>query len=686
MSITDANNVRIDPTVVGLTNLLCIGNHCSAGRSEMVASHVSQARPAIGAELPNIFTGFESVIGDYTFNSAACDHDIKVVKVINKFNIGGYNPMRTVIYRDLETGEISYFNVKRYSSYSNDYGYENVMKMMIQEGDIIPQGTEVYSSPSKDGDVYKMGVNANVAFMTLLETTEDLFPISESFAKRLSPLSITTKRINVNLKRYPLNLNGNTEEYKIFPDLGEFVRPDGILAAWRPSKKYSMMFDLHQSRLGQVNHLFDQKVYAHPGAQVVDVDVYLNSKANIPVQPYGQVRAYHEASLVYYHAIVEAYELCKSLPISDKFNTLVTKAMGMLLAAKRFVPNVGKNTKIQLIDKFAPIGLRIDITLAHRVMVNNGFKCTGREGGKGVVVIRPDNEMPIDEQGFRADICIDPVSVLKRTNIIQLYEQYINRLLKWQAMHLDQIGDSEAQFSHVIQLLNDIHPEYAKVVKKVHTTPAKRADYIQECKATTIKICIPPGYANLTTELIDSLEKKYPTPISRVKFTVQTPDGPKQITSKFPVRIGSKYIYLLAKYPKVITSGLGYVNHFHYPTNSSDKNGAPLGTMPIRFGEAESRMLATAVGTEQIVRLRGLYGSTKVGPEALLNAILDSPSPSQLGKVPITTDELADNDFAVRIAHHMFNTAGIDVQNSIMSPEETAETFADLSIIDNQQK
>lgn len=672
-------DMRIDHRLLGITSLLSCGPHeCSGPRNEMLSSHVSQARPVIGAELPHMFTGFEALVGDYTFNSAACKNDVKVIRIINKYNLRGYNPLRTVIYRDLVTGDISYFNLRRYSSYSNDYGYENQLNYGIQDGDIIPAGTELYSSSSKDGDVYKMGVNANVAFITLPETTEDLFPISESLAKRLSPLSISTKKISVNLKKFPLNLNGNLEDFKIFPDLGETVRADGIICAWRPSTKFSMIADLQPERLTEVNHLFDQKVYGYPGATVIDVDVYIDSRANLPIQPYNQVKMYHEALLVYHQAIVDTYEKYKTLPISSKFSTLVTKAMGMLLAAKRYVPALGKNPKIQLADKLSPVGLRIDLTLAHRVVVNNGFKCTGRAGDKGVVVVLPDEQMPVDEQGFRADICIDPVSVLKRTNLIQLYEQYINRVLKWQAMHLDQFGDIEGQFSRVIEILNDINPTYADTVAKAHPTVSARADFVAECKADTIKVRIPPGYDKLTTDLIEKLENKYQTPISRVSFMTETDNGPKMITTKSPVAIGAKYIYLLAKYPKVIASGLGFVNHYHYPTGTSDKNGVPVGSTPVRFGEAESRMLATAIGTESVVRLRGLYGNTKVGPDRLVNALLNSQAPSQLVRVPVETEELADNDFAVRIAHHECSTAGIDIQHSIMTDEESVVTFKDL--------
>lgn len=683
MSITD--NLRIDLRHVGITGLLCPGIcNISAGRLELFAKNIGQTRVPNKPELPDMFSGFESVFGDYTFNSARRENEIKVIAVIDKYAMqissirAGSNPMRTVIYRDLKTGEVSYFDVRRFTCLTNDYGYENIMRHNIQAGDVIPPETEIYSSPAKDGDTYMLGVNANVAFTTILETTEDCFAMSESLAKRLSPKSIETKSITTSVKRYPLNLYGNDEQYKIFPDIGETVNPNGILCAFRPVRKFSAMSDLMPHKLTEINHLFDQKVYAHPGAKVVDIEVYLDHRGELPERVYEQVRIYHEARLSYWREIVKVYDQVKTLPISMKFNTLVTRAMGRLLAAKQGIPNIGKRPKVTLVDGFNPVTLRIDITLMHQVIVNKGHKSAGRDGAKGVVIVVPDEEMPIDEQGFRADICIDPVSVLKRTNVIQLYEQYINRVLKWQAMNLDQYGSVEDQFRRVVELLNDINPEYAKIIKQEHTTVRQKEQYIAECKADTIKICIPPSMDNLTKDMILKLEEKYKTPISPIEFTINTSTGKKRVKSKTPVCIGSKYVYLLSKYPKPLAPGYGFVNKCHMPVGSKDKHGSPLGTTPIRFGESESRIFAATLDIKTALRFKCLYSGSRIGPKLMVEALMSSPNPSKLDHVNVTTEVLYDDSPSIRIAHHMLNTCGLDVQNSLISEEEGERIFEEL--------
>jgi len=101
-------DMKIDHRLLGLTNLLSIGNgHCSAGRQEMFSNHIQQARPVADAELPDIFSGFEALFSDYTFNSASIENDVKVLAVVNKFSVGAHNPLRTVIYRDLSNGEVA---------------------------------------------------------------------------------------------------------------------------------------------------------------------------------------------------------------------------------------------------------------------------------------------------------------------------------------------------------------------------------------------------------------------------------------------------------------------------------------------------------------------------------------------------------------------------------------------------
>ena len=680
------NNLLIDLRHVGLTGLLSSGiTKCSGSRLDLFAKNIAQVRiPKNGGDFPDMFTGFESMFGEYCFNSTERDNEIKVIAIIDKYALkishirAGSNPMRTIIYRDMKTGEISYFNVNRWTSYSNDYGYENIMKTNIQVNDVIAPDKEIYSSPAKDDDLYMIGVNANVAFNTLLETTEDCILMSESLADRIAPMSIETKSIVFDMKKYPLNCYGNDEVYRIIPDIGDVVNPDGILCAFRPVTKFSTISDLMAHKLTKINHIFDQKIYAHPGAKVVDIEVYLDSKSELPTRVYEQLKIYHEARMDYWKKIIDVYEQVKTLPLSHKFNTLVTRALGRLVAAKQPIQGIKRQTRVMLTDKFNPITLRIDITLAHKVTVNNGHKVSGRDGAKGVIKIKPDSEMPVDEQGFRADLCIDLISVVKRTNDIQFYEQYINRVLKWQAMNLESVGTIEQQFGRIVEVLNDINPEYARLIVEQHPTYELREQYVAMCKADTIKVCIPPSVDSVDQHMVQRLREKYNTPISPVEFTVNTSTGKKRVRSKEPMCIGSKYIYLLSKYPKPLASGFGYVNKCHMPVDAKDKDSAPIGTKPIRFGESESRIFAATTDISTLLRLRCLYSGSRIGPKMMIESLMSTAHPSQLKRVPVETDVLYNDNTSIRVTHNMIETCGIDLQNTVISEHDAEAIFESL--------
>lgn len=681
--------MRVDPKYLGIVGLLTPGIlHISGNRSDMVGSHIPQARIPYRGEHPNVFTGYEGIFADYTFDTTRRKNEIIVLAVVNKYDVKiglikpGCNPSRTVIYRDTVTGEISYFDLNRYTSFTAEYGYENQIKTNIQEGDVIQPDVEIYSSPACDNGEYRLGVNANTAYMSMLDTTEDAMVISESMANKLSPLSIETKTININFSEYPINLYGDQDDYRIIPNIGEQVRDDGIIFASRPTRPYAVS-DLVMSRLSSVNYMTDNKIYGYPESTVIDIEVYLDSKYDKLPKAYDQIKQYHIQRMKYWNTIVQIYQKYKDMPISAKFNTLVTKAMSRVVAGRGMVHGFGKRPKVGLInEKKVPIEMTIEITTMHRVLVNKGFKISDRYGTKGVICnIKPDHEMPIDDYGFRADICIDPVSVLKRTNIFQLYEQLINRTLKYFASKLDErYSTITEQYRAILNILADINPTYANQVQEVLNTDSKIASYVDECKTDTIKVHIPPGAKNMTKELINYLQDKYQTPVSPVTFIINTKDGDKVERTKGNVLIGAKYIYLLHKYPKPLAPGAGYVNQFHFPMSLKNKNAVPVGPTPIKFGESESRIFLLANDIGPLLRMRCLYGNSSIGPKVLLDTLLTHDNPANLDRVDISTEELYDDNDAIRIAHHMFNTCGIDMQNIVIDEDQADQLFRATSI------
>ena len=59
--------------------------------------------------------------------------------------------------------------------------------------------------------------------------------------------------------------------------------------------------------------------------------------------------------------------------------------------------------------------------------LNNGDKLSNRHGGKGVVIVIPDEDMPKDEQGNLIDVCIGPETITNRKAMSILWEMMLSR-------------------------------------------------------------------------------------------------------------------------------------------------------------------------------------------------------------------------------------------------------------------
>jgi len=695
------DNVKVNPKFDGISGLLCpFPGHNAAARLDMFASHINQFLIPAKGEHPQVFTGFESLVADYEFNTAEINQDIKIVDVIPKYsrlmtsNIM-FNPFITVVYIGLDDGKLSYFNLYKYTQCSNGYGYENKWENenLLSKDTIVPKGTKFYHSSAHEGDEYRIGVNANIAYMTMFETSEDAFVISEDLAKRLQPIGLKTISIKIDSDQYPLNLYGTEEEYKIIPDIGETVRDDNVIIAFRKATDNNIITDLNDNKVFDPEYMYDTCIFApsdSTNAVVIDIDVYLSKKGKIPKNVFQQIKKYHNGSIEYFRRIVSVYNKYKHHQLDFKFNTLVTDAMSRLAAvADSTEKNKHRSKKmlLNLIDKDKIINLQIDIKLLYPKIINNGFKFTGRDGAKGTACkILKTEDMPIDENGVRVDMVIDPMSVAKRTNVGQLYEQNINKALEAIRDRIKkQPNEIIRGFDLICNILNDINPNFAKLVRETYNTKEKQKDYINHIIKNGISVHVPPFLDSINSSLPIKLKEKYGLKSSRLSFNIYDRNGnKKRITTKEKIDIGKKYIYVLCKIPRSASCGGAYINQYKIPVHPSKMGDLkfPVHQTPIRFGEDEFRILSITVGPRTALRHRTLYGTSMKGVTKLIETILTADKPSNIRKVDISTDELHDDDFIINIANNMFRTCAIEPQKVLISPNDLDKVMGGMTTED----
>lgn len=677
-------DTTIDHRFLGLEPLLApFAANCSSQRLTMFASNITQALLVDGAEFPKIFTGYENVFGEYEFNTSVVDKDIQILAVIPKFQpqfgsqpINGI-PSYTIIYLGCDDNVVDYFEICDYTALYDGFGYINskINTHLLKTNQFVPKGTKFYTSPIHEGNLYKQGVNANVLFATEWANTEDAFIISESLANKMEHTAISSLTIPIKANSIPLNLYGDNDTYRIMPDIGEQVRDDGILIAFRNTSKTcpSLIADICDESLQTIEYCHDHPYYADvPGATIIDVQVYTNPKIMYDLMkdtnPFNQLAKYQIQHNEYYKSISKLYTSLKSdgYNLSSKFNNLVFRSMGLNTSG-------ASKSKWRPMNKKTPVDfLHLEITYMYKRKLNNGFKITGRDGAKGVVSsIWKDEDMPVDQEGFKADIVICPVGGFNRMNPSQFYEQFFNRsadIIKQRAMAMPTAVEA---FNYILEFIADVHPQYASDIKAQVNTEAKLNTFMREVGEKGIYLWVPPMLKNISEELIIYISEKYNITESKYRYTQRMSDGTsREIISEEPGMIGSKYIYLLGKLPEDQLQAVesSYVSHFMTPikivtqNKKQIKSQSPLGRTPIRFGGDESCILVMSCGIDPIARMMGMYGNAPEAVNKLQRRLLSDPYPSKLSNVDINLSEITGMNANIDLISHILGACGIEVQ------------------------
>ena len=391
-------------------------DHNSSSRINMFGSHIAQRLVVHELNENALQTGTNLELGNYTF-SVKVPFDCKVLAVINKYKPMNNNftwettPKKIVIIENIHTLEISYIELPRYCSYHNHFGFKYKPQRGLDElapGATLRAGTVLLDSPGKarNGN-YMFGREVNVAFMSHPGCSEDGVVVSESLLEKFT--FNTYERIKVNFGRdyFPVNIYGDDTTYKGFPDIGDEVRPDGLLVALR--KYNDFLVPIRQSRYAAstINELFDRKIYTNgDNGRVIDIEVHTcGDKKQEFASMDEQLKQYVYGTKVFCQEIMDVYNRIKkehekrgTVPIiSPKFHTLIHDCHAVLY-------EYGNRAKISKMYRKEPLdGYMAIFTIEYTVKPTKGMKFTDMHGGKGVVVhVMPDEHMPVDSEGNRA--------------------------------------------------------------------------------------------------------------------------------------------------------------------------------------------------------------------------------------------------------------------------------------------
>ena len=713
-------NVNADPRIVGFPAILNpFTQQDSAPRADMFRSHMSQAVSLNNPEFPKIFSGYEYDTMAFCHTGTEREHDARILAVIPKYRgqkkDGTYmkSPSKTVIYEDLETGELNYFELAEYGMGDSGFGWKLIHENshLLEPDTYLPKETIIARTPSQQGNKYCIGINANTAFMSHPDTVEDAMLISQSFADKMKSEEVKKITISVHPGEHPINQYGSIDSeediFKFLPDIGECVGNNGILCSFRRPSVDTFTADMSKESMHKIQPLHDRMIKIPPGSKIIDMDFYpTNQRDRIPWSVFGQAEDYVNSKLVYWERIISIIEdLSKyNKPLSPMFNTFLTRAYlhyGALGGKVAGVPTrrckfINKGEK--QIDF-----LEIEITYVVTRTVERGFKITDQHGAKGVISrICPDEDMPIDEYGVRADLVSGPNSIMARMNIGQLSEHAINHISEFVLRKIKNIShDTDAAFDMLLDYYNDINPKYAQLVKSI-STPEKKKDHIKEVIANGIYLNVPPfldtfrdvhnlhraiiklkttnpdeakvmmkrsgikekDLKNVKENIFIMLKKKWGSKETPVTYGVSGDQGPdRKFTTKEPVCIGSKYMLLLSNIPKPSSPGVAKVSHHGVPmkTPIGLRDATSISDNPTRFGEDEERIILTEGNSEENARLMSLQSASITAIEKISETLLMSDHPTQIDRMDMTNKELSASNMVHGLLHHCLATQGIEL-------------------------
>ena len=696
------NDETVDPRLVGWPSCLSpFLSTVSGSRVEMFSSHIKQAMVTKGTEMPAIFSGFEMESAKYTFNETRRKEDVIVLAVIPRYaNIRGMNngdsPWSTVIYEGCDSKKVGYFNIPSYFLGNNGFGWDYKKLIPVTEGMFLPKEETVACSPGISGNEYGYGVNLNTVYLSVQEVIEDSIWISDRAAEKFSSTEYRTMVIDLSRDMQPLNRNKNSDDdVKIFPDIGECVGDDGILAAFRPTNIKTWPADIGSKNRNQINSISDKVFRIKPGSQIINMEFIIRG-GTVPNCNYAQVERYHEATIEYWNKIYQVYRTVGSKPITREFNTLVTHAICFLRGYG--VPLYhGKNNEL-VTDSLSrraefkgfeksnyPVDfIQVEITYKTKREVKIGFKVTDRCGGKGIVSkITPLEEMPRDEYGNYADIVIDPNAVTNRLNGAQFWEQCINHIseiVKRKVLATMEVSIEDA-FEILLEWLSDVRVNYANLVRETYPTLEDKKGFLMWIKNKDfIPIHIPPFYQGIggkekgnldSLKRVRELARKWEAEPTHISWIERDENNlPITIKTKCKTIIGKKYVMCLEKIPHPHAPGPSRLSQFGSPGKPSGKEDKAVSENPVRMGEDEVRIMTGVLGAKTMEKLMTILGTSKKGFDEFLDNSFNSPTPTALEKMNISYQELIDSNGTLGIFHHINRTLGIDTKHTEVTQED----------------
>jgi len=368
--------------------------HDDQTRLQMSSSQMRQSILLKEFEHPMVRSGCEHLYTDYTQFVKRAKKDGEVVHIDSNYLIVSYT-----------TGEVDIFDIAYRKIYVEHMDFMNIY---VKPGDKFKANDILAESNfCKDGSI-QFGKNLLTGVMVYYGNNyEDGIVISDRLVDQDILTSVHFRNLSFTLPPHKVLLSLKQNKYKPLPSVLETI------AAGKPYAKIKSLI------LEDVYSVFNEPIEleAEKTFLISEVKIYPNTwNEDIPefrdwVANQIEVQKEKEGTLK---------KILHDKLEQDQANQFIREHG---LDSSSFVGKY-KNKKEKI------NGIYVEMYGVHFRKIKVGDKIANRHGNKGVVSrIVPHNKMPQLADGRHLDICINPLGIISRMNIGQLYELHLSMSL-----------------------------------------------------------------------------------------------------------------------------------------------------------------------------------------------------------------------------------------------------------------
>ena len=679
---------EIDNRALGTAAFNFSASSTSSQRLHMDSSHLKQHLSLVDGDLKRFFTGIERNYGEEGHMVQFPTDCVRVIDVITKYSgivpRDMEAPLTLIVYERGDNNQVDVLEVNSNYFQHQKFGFPlertSAFKGVIRHK-AFREGTIIARPPTITEEFdYKYGKELKIFLGSCKAGIEDGAWISDEAAYNMRTKAYGELEMVLSKKDIPLNINGTETNFKPIPDLGDFLRDDGLVMAWRefhrdfPMALYNRTAltkhsQLDNLRYGEIpNELkFDkQSVFFKPNEgeeiivrpRVVDIEVIKGGNNKVPItKAEEQLNRYWERSVRFYEQIRACdEELERLIPGYE-----LSPAWQRWCDSAQFYTNQPNGTRQEIFKREPLANWYVKIKFEYTFIPGIGSKFTNIHAGKTVVVKKtPRNQMPKDADGNYADFVVEDISLINRMNPGVAYEMRLGscelatrkriKEMYEAGKPIDEIYDYYAGFMKIVSPMT-----YHQVMDPI--IDRKRA--IEEILVDGIDAKIPPSLGPYLLEIVKELTEKYPPCRGPIELT--TNEGTKVLTED-PAEIGVMYMMLLERVGDTFAAvNSAKRQHHGIPTKASktDRNSFPVKISSTRFpSEADTKSVQSHLNNEAIPELidRSL---NPVSHRILCRELVRNPRPGQIkDAVPRNLFPRKGNR-VIAIRDNMLFTAGL---------------------------